>query len=75
MGTTHPLPHKVVGQISGQHVRTERRFHHTLVDLENKKILTTGSVFSVLEIQKEDFKHFSKGYKWIHAMLGRQNKN
>lgn len=58
-GTTHPLPHKVVGQIGGQHVGTERRFHHTLVDLKNKTTLMTVSVFSVFtEIQKEDFKHF-----------------
>lgn len=34
---THPLPHKVVSQISSQHVRAKSCFHYTRVDLKHER--------------------------------------
>lgn len=41
---THPLSHKVIGQISSQHVGTEGGFHHTLVDLKHNRNVTTNKI-------------------------------
>lgn len=41
-GRTHPLPHKVVGQVGCQHVGTERRLHRTVVDLQRQRTHFSG---------------------------------
>lgn len=50
--TTHPLPHKVVSQVSSQHVRTERSLHHTLVNLKHSRNLKEHTIIVILSFDR-----------------------
>lgn len=47
--STHALPHKIVGQVSGQHVRTESRFHRARVDLQHEEKRQTCGISSTFQ--------------------------
>lgn len=51
LNTTHPLPHKVVGQVSSQHVRTEGGFHHTLVNLKHRRNSKGHNIIIILSFE------------------------